>query len=483
MTPIGSSLRSAARAVAVRLIFGVLLFAGLAAAVLSQPDKRLTDFDQSFYLTIAYDLIHHSTFSNGVFDKVDSTRATPPPGMFFTPLYPLVVAAAAKADPRFGATLDCTIEANEKHRRLDSCEIYARPVLLVHAAFLAVGVIAIALTAEMIFSGAAVFYLAGALAAVGIGSEAVLLSYLMTESLSFCLFSLFGCALVRGLKHTRWHDWMVAGLMAGVATLARPTYLLLIPIGLVLLAITLWRPRRIADWPATTLRSAAASAAAFAIAAALVLAPWLARNALSLDKAGFTEEYGAAAMIERLAFNTMTGREFALAFPYCVPTLGPLTVNGLAGKDAMARFEWDSHDSFFEQGRARREALVAQYGRLDPVIGGLLATEMKRDWWRHLGTSVALSWCGLWVSGLWGVVLLPIFTLALWQARRRAPLLLFYAAPALALVGVHGLLANHYPRYNLGLIGPIAVGAAWIVIETWRWAGDVPARRGTARPG
>ena len=47
--------------------------------------------------------------------------------------------------------------------------------------------------------------------------------------------------------------------------------------------------------------------------------------------------------------------------------------------------------------------------------------------------------------------------------RRRRALFLIYAAPAILLVGVHAAIANHYPRYNLGLIGPFAVGAAWVI--------------------
>jgi hypothetical protein len=465
------------RRLVARLVFMTAVFASLAAMILSRPDRRLTDFDQSFYLTIAYDLVHHGTFSNGVFDTVDSTRARPAPGMFFAPLYPLVVAAASVVDRRFAATLDCTIEANETHRPLESCEIYARPLLLVHAALVTLGVIAIAATAETIFAGAAVFYLAGTLAAIGIGAESYLLSYLMTESLSFGLYGLFGWAFTRALAHGRWPHWAIAGLCGGVAALARPPFLLLVPLGLVLLVVAAaWRPQ--GTWQARQtlaaprlaqrLGAAMPAAIAFVLAAALVLTPWYVRNVVSVGKAGFTEEYGAATLIERLAFDTMTGSEFAFAFPYCVPTVGPAAVKATVGGDAMARFEWDRPGSFFAEGRARREALVARHGRLDPIIGAVLRDDMARDWGRHLATSIALSWCGLWVSGLWSVPLLPLFAVALWRARRRAPLLLFYAAPALALVGAYGILANHYPRYNLGLIGPIAAGAAWVLVTAYR---------------
>jgi hypothetical protein len=61
---------------------------------------------------------------------------------------------------------------------------------------------------------------------------------------------------------------------------------------------------------------------------------------------------------------------------------------------------------------------------------------------------------------------LPVFA---WgcatAAREHKPLFVFYALPALILVGVHGAMANHYPRYNLGFIGPISVGAAWLILR------------------
>jgi ABC-type Fe3+ transport system permease subunit len=96
---------------------------------------------------------------------------------------------------------------------------------------------------------------------------------------------------------------------------------------------------------------------------------------------------------------------------------------------------------------------------------------MARDGWRHILTTLPLFWCGLWVSGLFAVALLPVFAVALVAAvRRRNFMLLFYAAPGLVLALAYAVLANHYPRYNLGLIGPIAVAAAWLMVAAWRRA-------------
>src|SRR3981081_2695536 len=130
-----------------RIAFGLSILAVLLVEIDALPPKSLRDFDQPFYLTVAYDVIHHGVFSNGVFDDVDSTVATPPPGMFFGPLYPLLVVAATWSDPRFATAVDCSVEANHKARDGAECEVYLLPVHVVHAGLLALGVVATALAA------------------------------------------------------------------------------------------------------------------------------------------------------------------------------------------------------------------------------------------------------------------------------------------------------------------------------------------------
>src|SRR6187200_3599245 len=89
----------------VRIVFALGVFAILVTAIVTRPPKWLSDFDQSFYLTIAYDIRHHGVFSNGVFDDVNSTVAGPAPGMFFGPVYPWLVVLASKLDGRFAQAL------------------------------------------------------------------------------------------------------------------------------------------------------------------------------------------------------------------------------------------------------------------------------------------------------------------------------------------------------------------------------------------
>jgi hypothetical protein len=244
--------------------------------------------------------------------------------------------------------------------------------------------------------------------------------------------------------------------------LARPSFLVLVPffaIGILLGRFLGTAPSRI-SWVGRSF--------AFVIAAALVLTPWLVRNYVSIGKIGLTEEYGSAALIERFAFNDMTAREYALAFPYCVPIVGPAIVSRLWGAASMARFEWDQDRSFFNVGRAQRTKLVETHGRLDPIVGKLLTTEMAEKGLHHLLVSLPLAWCGMWVGGPFALLLVPLFWCALLRAPTPRRLLLLYSAGGFVMLGLHGLVANHYTRYNLILIGPFSAAAAWMMLSFLR---------------
>lgn len=440
------------------MVLPLLVFATLATGILLRPAKWLSDFDQSFYLTIAYDIVHHGVFSNGIFDEIDSTRETPPSGRFFGPVYPALVAAVMKIDPRFARAVDCSVEANHKARDGAQCEVYALPMHLIHAALLAAGVLAIALAAQLVFASTITFWLAGGLATLALLADADLFSFIMTESLTFSLYSVAALSLIPALKAPRFWNVLVVGCLFGLLTLTRASHVVLALVVPVLFAVyDRWGNN--AEW-----RQIARHLVAFAIGWMAVVSPWLARNAVSTGHWGLTEEYGSATLIERFAYNEMTGREFLFAFPYCLPGIGPPVIESAFGPGAMDRFVYHTPRSFFHAGRLQRDRLVAAHGRLDPLIGGIVREEMSRNWWRHLSASVPLAWCGMFVGGWLGLALAPFFAAGCIAAVRQSRwLFLIYAAPAVAMLGLHAAVANQYTRYNLILIGPFSIGTAWMI--------------------
>jgi hypothetical protein len=441
-----------------RVTFACIVLALFATAILNQTPKWLNDFDQRVYLSIAYDIDRHGVFSNGVFDDTDSTVAVPRSGMVFGPGYPWIIVAVMKLDGRFAEAVRCAMESSRGHRAADTCEAYASPIRIIHSIFLTLGVIAIAGASEAMFGRQRMFWLAGVFSTVALIEEADILSYVMTESTAFALYGILALLMLRFYVTGRARFLIGGGASLGLLSLIRAEYVVLLP---VLLGLLLWRERARGE---SLLAGIWAKAPVFALAFFMVMGPWIIRNALSVGKLGITEEYGSASLIERFAFDDMSPREFALAVPYCVPAIGAPIVDALFGADAMRRFHYDQNGSFFEVGRAARNALMAAGGKLDPVIGGVIREELRQNWWRYLLVIIPLAWCGMWVGSTFGLVLLPLFVLGCVRAQRASrSLFLLYSTPAFMMLGLHAAVANHYTRYNLILIGPFSIGAAWFI--------------------
>jgi hypothetical protein len=447
---------------------GVFLFASivLGLSILTRPDWKLRDFDQVFYVTIAYDLDRYGVFSDGIFDPVDSSVQPAKPGMFFGPVFPATVLAVMKANSRFEEAVRCSVDSNRGHRDESACDAYETPMRILNTILLAVGVIAVGFAAELMFPQARwIFLVTGLLAAVALASEAHIFSFVMTESMQFALYSVFAWTFLRGLVTPSPFRFVIAGVVLGLLSLTKPSFVALFPLAIV---ISFYFGYKVARFPRNHI---AFHTLIFIAGFSAVVGPWMARNYISVGKFGLTKEYGSAALIERFAYDAMTAREFGLAFPYCTPGIGDLLFDKVRGNDSMHRFTFHTEGSFFHVGRKERDALVAQHGALDPLIGSLAWNEMSTNWWRYLLTNIPLTWCGMWPGGVITLLLLPVFVISLGRTiRAREPLLLIYAAPAVLMLVLNAAVGNHYTRYNLILIGPYSVGAAWIICSALPYA-------------
>jgi 4-amino-4-deoxy-L-arabinose transferase-like glycosyltransferase len=117
----------------------------------------------------------------------------------------------------------------------------------------------------------------------------------MTESVTFCLYSLMTLALVMGLSSAKRRYFALAGIALGLLCLARPSYQVLALVVPVLVAVG---ARTVAPRPP---RSAWIGVLAFAVSFLIVVGPWVVRNKVAVGKFALSEEYGSAALIERFA--------------------------------------------------------------------------------------------------------------------------------------------------------------------------------------
>jgi hypothetical protein len=431
----------------------------IGASILTRPDWKLRDFDQVFYVTIAYDLDRYGVFSDGIFDPVDSSVQPAQAGMFFGPVFPAMVFAAMKLDRRFAEAVHCSVDSNRGHRDESICEAYELPIRILNSILLAIGAAAIGFAAELIFRGKPwTFVLADLLATAAVASEAHILSFVMTESAIFAIYSIFALVLLRAVMQPAIIRFAVAGATLGLLTLTKPSFAALLPAALAIVC-------GFGYWVTKLSRNLIGrQALVLALAFACMVTPWMVRNYVAVGKFGLTREYASAVLVERFAYDDMTAQEFVLAFPYCTPGLGDALFDKTYGSDAMHRFMYHTSGSFFHSGRERRDALTAHNGQIDPMIGQLVRDEMANNWWRYLLVNIPLAWCGMWPGGIATLLLLPLFVMSLLRAvRTREPGLICYAAPAVLMLALHAAVANHYTRYNMILIGPYSVGAAWII--------------------
>jgi 4-amino-4-deoxy-L-arabinose transferase-like glycosyltransferase len=419
-----------------------------------------------FYVTIAYDLDRYGVFSDGIFDPVDSSVQPAQPGMFFGPVFPAMVLAVMKLDHRFAEAVRCSVESDRGHRDESTCEAYEVPIRILNSVLLAIGVTAIGLAADLIFRRPPwTFLLAVLFATAALANEADIFSFVMTESAIFALYSVVAWTSLRALTQPGAIWFAIAGATLGLLALTKPSFAVLLPAALaIVFAFGRWITR-------ISRNLIGVRSLMFALAFVCIAAPWMVRNYISLEKFGLTKEYASAALVERFAYDDMMAREFFLAFPYCTPGIGDLLFDKIYGTDSMHRFMYHTPGSFFHTGRERRDILVQRYGQIDPLIGGLVRDEMGRNWWRYLAVTIPLAWCGMWPGGIVTLLLLPLFVASMLQAvRRREPSLIFYAAPAVLMLGLHAAVANHYTRYNLILIGLYSVGAAGIICSALPYA-------------
>jgi len=432
-------------------------------------------FDQPFYLGIAHDMLESGSFTDGFMFAQAGPDGKRPPGMRFAPLYPAVVAAAAEIDDGLRQGMNCLVATGGKIagcptgapflRFLQFCELAAFFWLVWWMADAA--------------GGAAVGWLG---LAVAFGSAPLLIrsvNYLMTEMTCLVLTAAAMAAAVRsvqaGVGRLIWSG--TAGVSLALSALTRPAFLYLIPAS-ALGALVFGRRRAV--WPVLTMVAAAG----------LMLAPWVVRNQVVLGRASVTYGYDSHTLVQRIAFDTMTWREYGLSFVCWLPD-GNEIGRGLAGAGACDRFGWDEHpNSFYVLGlRHMLYDTLAASGGYEHHLSYLLHTYILRMPLKHVLVSIPLALRGAYVAHWWGVVLL--IACGAWTTRAiKRPLrsdeksfdrgiYLVMALPAVFMVALNASIAVNQVRYNLILIPAYACAGGL----TLRWFAEWSAGRlGYRRP-
>ncbi len=272
--------------------------------------------------------------------------------------------------------------------------------------------------------------------------------------------------------------WACAsGALLGLTALTRPAFLYLVPTTLLALALAA-RGRAVLP------------GAAFLAGAVTVLAPWVARNAAVLGRAALTYGYDSHTLVQRIAFDTMTWREYAHAYLCWLPD-GTALGRDFLGPHGCDRFAWDNQpSSFYVLGlRHMLPETLAAAGGYGHHLRYLLTHYIFRMPVWHVLVSIPLALRGAYVAHWWGFILLPVTlactVLALrraWHGDSSAAVFLVMALPAWFMLALNAGVAVNQVRYNLLLITPYAVAGGLGLHALWRRAGWRVRPNGMAAP-
>ncbi|HWK46733.1 MAG TPA: hypothetical protein VNT30_18580, partial [Stellaceae bacterium] len=260
-------------AAATLLILAILMPLSLRTRV-----PPLTEFDQKFYVGIAYDLRHEGRFTNGyLFDDTPDGQERPA-GMQFSPIYPGLLALAAWLDPAFDRAIACQAESRGTNQ---ACPDGARLVRGAQLAMLVGFFLLVWRIGTDVGGSRRIGWITLILALVTGGVLVRTGIYAMTETTTLLLSTaatLAAIAAIRGRHRVTWT--ILTGVLLSLTALTRPAFLYAYFAACLLgVIVAAWRPDR---------RRGLALIAVFAMSAAATMAPWIVRNTVQLGHPAIT---------------------------------------------------------------------------------------------------------------------------------------------------------------------------------------------------
>lgn len=422
-------------------------------AQLRFEDREVPTSDSLAYLSVALDIHDKGIFTDGIFAGHAIHTGPHGEGMFFAPLYPYFLSRIMAMDTGFYETASCLVAA--RNQDTPNCPLHLDTVVLWQGLIAGIGLFLVWMSgAALTNNRMSVAWGALALAAMA-QCYAYYAGLILTENLTFPFFTAFCLFLAVGVSRRHLGMVFMAGLTLGAATLARPVFPYLAYV--LFAAGILWFFIREGSrrWLMLCLCLIAGFAAA--------VSPWVWRNGMATGHYQISGGYAPFILIQRVAYNRMTLREFGASFVYGLPDFGDRLAEKLFPREDFRRFDYQEPDGFYLAGNTTlRDDLTQKAGGWDHLLSYLLRHEILAHPVKHTLVTLSLAWRGMWVSKYWGLITIPIFVIMsiIWW-RRRAYSFLIFSFPAWFMLGFHAFTSVNVVRYNLLLVPCLSIAAAW----------------------
>lgn len=424
--------------------------------------RQLRTGDSYIYLSTAKDLIDKGVLTNGTFSTTHPESGKNGQGTFFTPLYPAFLSIIMRFDKNFYGDAGCHL-SSKNGAEAQACSNRYNSVILAQMFLSALTCLIIWLGALLLTKNLAISWLS---LVIGLASGVYgqYSTEIMTESLLFPLFA--AASLLAALAWQKKDEinksgllWLASGIVFGLVTLTRPAYSYLIYasfIFLFLACVFLTKQNFIAS-----LRYPLLLIAGFAIC----ISPWIMRNGLTTGDYVISKGYGAFVLVQRLAYNDMSVKEWSASFIYHLPDFGDSLSEKLFGIEAAERFNYGNKDGFFYVGHTDlRKKISSEVENEEEMMSHVLKEYLIPSLPKHLMTTISMVFNGLWIGKYWGLVAIPLFMAALILAlRRNWQELIVLSFPGWFMLGFHAFTSVNVTRYNMTLVPSLSLAAAWVL--------------------
>jgi hypothetical protein len=200
------------------------------------------------------------------------------------------------------------------------------------------------------------------------------------------------------------------------------------------------------------------------------------RNLVEFGRPAITHGYDAEVLVQRIAFDRMTPRQYALSYLCWLPDGNGLG-RSLFGPHTCDVFGWDDRpDTFYSIGNnaLMRDSLAAAGGR-ENFLPYLLRTEILAHPLKHALVTIPLALRGARIDHYWGLVGFFLCVTLTWRAVRGRDMgFLAMSLPAWFMLLFNAAVAVNQTRYNLMLALPFALSfgicldRAWVALQARR---------------
>lgn len=409
--------------------------------------------DSYAYMSVAKDIVDTGIFTDGRFKDNAYIEGENGQGMFFAPLYPLLIAGTMMLDSVFYDTVSCHLTSHN----IEKCSDYMGIFRFIQVALASLSVFLIWFSGWFLSKKYVIAWLAMGIALLA-ESYAYYTAQVMTENLVFPLFTMVCLSFASAFKQKQMWLWFVSGLLLGLLALTRPSFVYLFYASIPIIFIIGIYQREL------SLKHKISLPFLLIVGYLLTAGPWIIRNGINLGEYAISKGYASYILVQRISYNDMSWKEWGVSFVYGLPDFGDSLARRMFEPKNYERFDYQNPEGFYRIGNNElRKDTLEKAGGIENHLSYLIKNNIIGNIYKHVMVTLSLAWRGMWVSKYWGLISIPIFIgVFIWALRKEWWEFIIFSVSPWFMLGFHAFTSVNVVRYNLILIPCLAIAMALI---------------------